>query len=131
METGFPMDEMTFSRRFTQTFGSGEIIFREGEVGDTLYAVLSGRVEIVRAGPDGGEALLTSLGKGDVFGEMGLVDAAPRSATARAAEDGTTVIVIDQAKFVYLVSQQPVFALNMMQVLSKRIRDLERRGAHR
>lgn len=129
LASGSSADEGSFSRRFVQECTRGEVVFREGEEGGEMYAVLSGLVSITRRGLDGVDATLTVLGKGEVFGEMGLVDTAPRSATATAVEDGTRLIVIDQAKFVYLVSQQPVFALNMMQVLSRRIRDLERRGA--
>lgn len=122
------MDELSFSRRFVQTYQRGETIFEEGSTGGEMYAVLDGAVAILRRSADGTETRLQLLSKGEVFGEMGLVENAPRSATARAEEDGTRVIVIDQAKFVYLVSQQPVFALDIMQVLCQRIRALERRA---
>lgn len=119
------MDELSFSRKFVQTFGKDEPIFQEGILGAEMYAVLEGSVAITRRPPEGGETVLRLLGKGEVFGEMGLVENAPRSASARAGDEGAKVMVIDQAKFVYLVSQQPVFALDIMQVLCERIRALE------
>jgi CRP-like cAMP-binding protein len=119
------VDELSFSRKFVQSYGKGETIFEEGSLGGEMYAVLEGSVEISRRLADGTEKRLRLLAEGEIFGEMGLVENAPRSATARAHADGTRVMVIDQAKFVYLVSQQPVFALNVMQVLCQRIRRLE------
>lgn len=119
------MDELSFSRKFVLIFGKGETIFEEGSLGGEMYAVLEGSVVIARSLPDGREKPLQVLEKGEVFGEMGLLENAPRSASARAGDDGARLMVIDQAKFVYLVSQQPVFALDVMQVLCQRIRRLE------
>ena len=123
------MDELSFSRKFVQTFERGETIFEEGALGAEMYAVLEGSVAITRRSQEVPETVLQVLGRGEVFGEMGLVENAPRSASARADEGGARVMVIDQAKFVYLVSQQPVFALDIMQVLCQRIRTLEGRDA--
>ncbi|MHB8763281.1 MAG: Crp/Fnr family transcriptional regulator [Deferrisomatales bacterium] len=120
------MDELSFSSKFVQTYQAGDLIFEEGSTGNEMYVVLSGAVGISR-GVGTTRTELTTLGKGDVFGEMGLVEGAPRSATARATLPETRVVVIDHAKFVYLVSQQPAFALAIMQVLCQRIRALERR----
>ena len=123
------MDELSFSRKFVHTYGKGETIFEEGSLGAEMHAVLEGSVAITRRSPEGPETVLRILDRGEVFGEMGLVESAPRSAAARAGADGARVMVIDQAKFVYLVSQQPVFALDIMQVLCQRIRTLEGRAA--
>ena len=61
-------------------------------------------------------------GPREFFGEMALVDAAPRSATATAMQDNTKLVVLDQTKFLYLVGQHPPFALVIMRVLCERIR---------
>lgn len=108
--------------RFVRGFARDERIFAEGEVGKEMYVVLSGSV-LIRRRREGGESAVATLVTGDIFGEMALVESQPRFATAVAGEDGTRVMVIDQARFVYLVSQQPAFALTVMQVLSRRIRE--------
>jgi len=71
----------------------------------------------------GHEVVLAEVGPGDFFGEMSLVDSSPRTATARAIEGGTRLVAIDQAKFLYLVGQQPAFALTIMHELCRRIRE--------
>jgi len=63
-----------------------------------------------------------TLGKGEFFGEMAVIDGSSRSATAIAAAPNTRVMRINHARFVYLVSQQPAFALMIMDALSKRLR---------
>ncbi len=62
------------------------------------------------------------MDKGSIFGEMALVDNLPRSATAVAAEDNTIILEIDQSLFVYIVGQQPAFALTLIKTLSLRFR---------
>ncbi len=102
-------------------FAASEVIFAEGSIGRELYVVLSGKVNIVRnPGPD--ESVIASLGKGEFFGEMAVIDGSPRSATAVSADDHTKVMRINHARFVYLVSQQPAFALMIMDALSRRLR---------
>ena len=65
---------------------------------------------------------IVTLGKGEFFGEMAVIDGSARSATAIAAAPKTRVMRINHARFVYLVSQQPAFALMIMDALSKRLR---------
>jgi CRP/FNR family cyclic AMP-dependent transcriptional regulator len=66
--------------------------------------------------------VLVTLGKGEFFGEMAVIDGSARSATAISAAPKTRVMRINHARFVYLVSQQPAFALMVMDALSKRLR---------
>ena len=66
-----------------KTFESGELIFREGDDSNEAYWILSGKVEISIGTPQG-RSILTTLDRGEIFGEMGLVDDRPRAATARA-----------------------------------------------
>jgi len=103
-------------------YGKDEIIFEENSVGDEMFVVHSGRVRLVTKAP-GTDLMLGMLGPGAFFGEMALVDDAPRSATASAAEDNTKLLVLNQSRFLYLVSQQPPFALAIMQGLCQRIRE--------
>jgi CRP/FNR family transcriptional regulator, cyclic AMP receptor protein len=99
----------------------GDVIFEEGSTGRELYVVLDGKIDIVK---DSGATRMTivTLGKGEFFGEMAVIDGSSRSATAIAAAPKTKVMRINHARFVYLVSQQPAFALMIMDALSKRLR---------
>ena len=87
-----------------------------------MYIICSGKVKLTTK-KEGRELLLDTLGPREFFGEMALVDAAPRSATAIAEEDDTQLVVLNQKSFLYLVSQQPPFALYIMQGLCRRLKD--------
>ena len=115
------MDELNFSAKFLKTYGNAEVIFEEGTVGKHMYVIVSGSVRIVKRTGDE-DAVVATLGKGELFGEMALVDSLPRSASAVAAGDGTSVVEIDHAQFAYLVGQQPAFALIILKALSLRLR---------
>jgi CRP-like cAMP-binding protein len=115
------MGELDFSDKFLKTCRNGEVLFEEGSVGKHMYVIVSGSVRIVKK-TGGGETVVATLGKGEVFGEMALVDSLPRSASAIAAGDGTSVVEIDHAQFAYLVGQQPAFALIILKALSLRLR---------
>jgi CRP-like cAMP-binding protein len=99
----------------------GHVIFEEGSTGRELYVVLDGEVEIAKINGTG-KTVIVTLGKGEFFGEMAVIDGSSRSATAIAAAPKTRVMRINHARFVYLVSQQPAFALMIMDALSKRLR---------
>ena len=102
-------------------FNVGDIIFEEGSTGRELFVVLDGRIDIFKL--DGAaRTMIVTLGKGEFFGEMAVIDGSARSATAVAAAPKTRVMRINHARFVYLVSQQPAFALMVMDALSKRLR---------
>lgn len=102
-------------------YDASEVIFEEGSTGRELFVVLEGKVDIVKT-TGASETTIVSLGKGEFFGEMAVIDGSSRSATAVAAETGARVMRINHARFVYLVSQQPAFALMVMDALSKRLR---------
>ena len=102
-------------------YDASEVIFEEGSTGRELFVVLEGKVDIVKT-TGAGRTTIASLGKGEFFGEMAVIDGSARSATAVAAIAGTRVMRINHARFVYLVSQQPAFALMVMDALSKRLR---------
>jgi glyoxylase-like metal-dependent hydrolase (beta-lactamase superfamily II) len=117
------MDETVFADKFLKRYPKGEYVFLEGSQGQHMYVVSSGKVDIVTE-RDGRETRLATLAKGDIFGEMALVDHLPRSASAIVAEEGTTLLEIDHALFVYLVAQQPAFALIVQKALSLRLRGM-------
>ncbi len=102
-------------------FSVGDVIFEEGSTGRELFVVIEGEVEIVKIS-GGAKTVIVTLGKGEFFGEMAVIDGSARSATAIVAAPNTRVMRINHARFVYLVSQQPAFALMVMDALSKRLR---------
>ena len=100
----------------TREVPAGTVIFEAGSVGDEMYGVVSGKVELRT--PDG---RVFTLGPDESFGEMGVVDSSPRSATAVAAED-TSLAVIDKRRFLFLVGETPTFALQVMANMAERLR---------
>jgi CRP/FNR family transcriptional regulator, cyclic AMP receptor protein len=120
--------EPSLFTRFIRTYQRGEVVFEENSRGREMFVVHTGRVRISIKGSDR-EHLLAILGPGEAFGEMVLVDDAPRSATATVEENETKLVVVDHPKFFYLITQQPAFALTLLQILAQRIRDLENHPA--
>ncbi|MEQ1577662.1 MAG: Crp/Fnr family transcriptional regulator [Hyphomicrobium sp.] len=100
----------------TQSFAAGEKIFLQDDAATCLYVVRSGKVQIITYG-----TVLENIGPGGVFGEMAMIDGAPRSAAALAAET-TEVMAVDRETFLYLIQRDPEFALRIMKVLANRIR---------
>lgn len=115
------------SSDYVRTFAANEVIFEEGSVGEHLYVVVKGHVSITRR-LDGRDVAIATFGSGEFFGEMAVIEEAPRFASARALEPGTEVALINQAQFIYLVSHQPVFALMVLEALSHRLRETTVRG---
>ena len=102
----------------TQNYPAGEVIFRQGDTGELMYAVQKGTVEIRL-----GERVIQTHGPGDIFGEMAIIDNQPRSATAVAATD-CRLVPIDEHRFMFLVQQTPFFAIQVMRVMADRLRRL-------
>src|SRR5207302_814628 len=113
-------DSMTIEKCINE-FDVDDVIFEEGSTGRELFVVLDGKVEIAKMN-GASKTVIVTLGKGEFFGEMAVIDGSSRSATAIAAAPNTRVMRINHARFVYLVSQQPAFALMIMDALSKRLR---------
>src|ERR1700738_1790728 len=102
-------------------FKGDDVHFEEGSPGRDLFVVLDGKVDIAKVN-GASKIVIVTLGKGEFFGEMAVIDGSSRPATAIAAAPNTRVMRINHARFVYLVSQQPAFALMIMDALSKRLR---------
>jgi len=100
----------------------GEVLFREGEPGDAFYIVFDGAVEISKSRPDGSADRLAVRRAGQGFGEMSLLNDAPRSATARAAER-TTLVMVRREHFEELLGGDSL-AVRMMRALSRALRAL-------
>jgi CRP-like cAMP-binding protein len=113
--------------KFRQSYRKSDVIFEEGSTGSEMYLIHSGRVQLSVRQDGTQQKPLVVLGPGDFFGEMALVDDSPRSATASAATDNTELIIIDRARFLFMVRQQPEFALSLMHTLCQRLRNMDRR----
>ena len=98
-----------------RNLASGDVLFREGEVGDFAYQVVKGKIEICKFNGDD-YVTLSTLEKGSLFGEMALIDKQPRSAMARAIEE-SVVKEIDQDALLTYLKNSPQTAFNMMQQL--------------
>lgn len=105
----------------TLAIPAGQTIFNEGDTGNTMYVVVEGEVELLVKGQ-----LVEKLGPGGVIGEMALLDAVPRSASA-IARSACRLVEINERRFRFLVQQTPNFALQMMRVIADRLRRMDDR----
>jgi len=103
------------------TLAPGEVLFEKGEPGRFIYVVKSGDLQIID-----GNYVYETVSAGGILGEMALVDAGPRSATARAIKQ-SVVIPIDERRFLFMVQQTPFFAIRVMRVMSARLRAMNER----
>lgn len=99
-----------------RTYPAGEVIFRAGDAANEMYVLIEGTVDIVLEGKS-----IEELRPGNVFGEMAIVDEAPRSADAIARTE-ITVEPIDQEWFKHLIRRSPTFGLHVMSVMAQRLR---------
>jgi CRP-like cAMP-binding protein len=103
-------------------YENGDVIVRQGELGDCMYVVQSGEVEVVQA-TNGGEHRLAILGTGDFFGEMAVFEKEVRSATVRAHGEARA-LKVDKRTLLRRIKEDPLLAVNLLQTMSQRIRDL-------
>ena len=97
-------------------FKVGDVIFKQGDAAEELFIIQSGEVEIRL-----GNRMLEKLSNYNFFGEMALIDSTPRSATAVAITD-VKLVPVGEKQFLFLVSNTPYFALNVMRILARRLR---------
>ena len=103
-------------------YADGEDIVRQGDVGDCMFVVQSGRVEVLQA-TKAGEQHLAILETGDFFGEMAVFEKEKRSATVRASGEAR-VLKVDKKTLLRRIKEDPLLAVNLLQTMSHRIRDL-------
>jgi CRP/FNR family transcriptional regulator len=104
------------------TYRDGEIIIRQGDVGDRMYVIQAGRVEIL-VERDGEQNVIRTAGEGELIGEMAIFDHAARSATVRAAGE-VRLLTVDRKNFLRRVHEDPSLAVRVVQTMSRRIREL-------
>ncbi len=116
---------LSMFERFAVTYEKGDIIFCEYEPGDIFYLIQSGQVQIVKIMGDI-EKTIDILQPGEIFGEMAILEEAPRSASAIAAT-AVKVLEFNRENFEILMQGQPAIALKLLRLFTKRIYDQKRR----
>lgn len=104
-----------------ESFAAGQVVFREGDAGEFMFAVIEGEVDIVIRG-----TVVETMDAGGVFGEMALVEDLPRVASAVVKTDAK-LVRIDRKRFMFLVQQNPFFALQLMSVMAERLRKMNQK----
>ena len=105
-----------------KVYQGGEVIIRQGELGDCMYVIQAGQVEVIQQ-KDGQDIRLAVLSEGDFFGEMALFEHVVRSATVRSMGD-VRVLTVDKKAFLSRIHEDPSLAFRIVQQMSHRIREL-------
>jgi len=118
-----------FSQRtmVLEQYGPGEVIFREGDEGRYVYVIKSGTVEVLQKGSDQTDQVIARRQSGDHFGEIALIQEAPRTATIRTAS-AVQGYRMNPSSFVALYTHLPGFRGHFQQVMKSRLKDLELRS---
>jgi CRP/FNR family transcriptional regulator, cyclic AMP receptor protein len=114
------IEKSTFEKS-VRLFDHGAVIFKENDEGSEMFIIISGIVEIRKSTGASSSKILTTLQKGDMFGEMAIIEKQPRSATAVAVQP-TRVLVLNEKLYDSMIASNPDFARKMNKVLSERIR---------
>lgn len=104
-------------------FRRNEVIFHQGDIGDSLQVVSDGGVKIVLPSQEGDEAIIATLKPGDFFGELAVLDGAPRSTTAIAIE-ATATLALPRERFLQLVADDPTLVRALLTALAQELRRL-------
>ncbi len=99
----------------------GERLFAEGDTGDKLYIILTGKIKLTKAAPDGRENLLSVHGPGEMFGELSLFDPIPRTSSATAVTNARLAAIAHDDLRAWL-SSRPEVAMHLLQALAQRLR---------
>jgi len=115
---------MTRSVLQRTTLQAGDRVFKEGDEGNMAYVVQAGEIEIFKV-VDGKEIVLGTIGQGGIFGEMALIDAKPRMASARASK-GSTIIVVTRDMFEQKLNKTDPFVRGLLNILVNNIRNMSK-----
>lgn len=120
---GFTLeDRVALAKAATvRTYRRGETIVEQGQPGDAFYVIVKGRVAVAIVAPDGREVVLNSLGEGEHFGEMALLDDAPRSASV-IAQEKAELAILSRAVFFDLLKSNFVLTRALLAAFSARLR---------
>lgn len=107
-------------------WGAGEVIFREGDAGDTCYVIEAGCVRVTRNHSDGRTITLAELRSGDLFGELAMFDSEKRSATVEAAEE-TTAVALLAGDLRRLLLRHPDISIKLLSAFAERLKEANER----
>jgi len=107
----------------TRTFKRNTLVISEGDLSDSLYVILSGKVKVFLSDEEGKEITLNIQGEGEYFGELALLDSAPRSASVMTMEN-CKLAVISKSAFDHCMENNPTIALKIIRGLARRLREL-------
>ena len=113
------------SRKLGQLYKNGEIIIKQGTLGNCLYVIQEGRVEVISEN-NGVEVKVAELGETEFFGEMGLFEKDVRSCTVRAIGDAK-VLTIDKKNFYKSIHQDSTLAYRLLEKMSNRLREANKK----
>ena len=116
--------EAVASLLIERRFPKNKTIVEEGMPGDYMYVVREGRVKVTKLSGDGREKILEMLGVGSFFGELSLLDGAPRSASVKALTD-TRILALSRSDFLGLLQRSPDLAMAVIQELTARLRQMD------
>jgi CRP/FNR family transcriptional regulator, nitrogen oxide reductase regulator len=109
-----------------KNFKSGEYFFWEGDAPDSFYLLMSGRVKVIKHGSQGRETVVAFFGRGEIFGEVAVLENKPYPASAVAIEH-SVVLMIKKRAFQDFIERRPSVALAMVGILSARLREAQGR----
>lgn len=115
--------EILCGHAITKTFSKNTIIINEGDESDSLYVILSGTVKIFLSDEEGKEIILNTQGPNEYFGELALIDDAPRSASVMTLDDCKVSIILKR-DFEEYISKNPEICFRLIRGLTKRLRRL-------
>ena len=106
-------------------YRDGEMIIKQGDVGDCIYVIQEGKVEVFNENHRG-EIKIAELGTNEFFGEMGLFEKDVRSCTIRACGEAK-ILTIDKRNFYKIIHKDPTLAYNLLQKMSYRLREINKK----
>lgn len=107
------------------SYAAGTTIIAEGALADRFYIIARGAAVVYRRQPDGGETVVRQLGSADYFGEIGLLQGIPRTATVRAASD-LDVLALDRESFLSMVAESDLVSAEIAALMQQRLAELQR-----
>ncbi len=113
--------ELLLAQMLSTRLERGDVLFREGEQGDSLYVIGEGKVKLGRTSADGRENLIAILGPGEMFGELSLFDPGSRTMTATAVAE-TQLMGLSNDSLTSLLSGRPEVSKALLAALAKRLR---------